>query len=112
MLVAQRRLPRQRGRRHGPADRIDSGHAAHDEPGSRQHLPDRSGDLLGKYRSADGLRQHRIEGHVALFADQHQLVSARQLAVERAGERGSGEAAADDDDVPGLVHGQRSSGAE
>ena len=35
------------------------------------HLPDRRDDMLGEHRGADDLGQHRVEGGVALLADQH-----------------------------------------
>ncbi len=73
----------------------------------RQHLPDRGDDLLRKDRRAERLGQHRIERRVALLADQDELEAGRQPAVERARERGAGEAAADDDDGLHMIHGRR-----
>jgi hypothetical protein len=72
-----------------------------------QHLPDGGDHLLRENRSSDGLRQHRVERRITFLADQHELVAPRQLAVEGAGERGSGEPAADDDDCIDMLHGRR-----
>jgi hypothetical protein len=88
---------------------IDAGDAPHDElaaaiPRRAEHLADRRNHVLRKHRGADHLGQHRVEGGVALLADQHHAVAARQLALQRLGECRAGEAAADDDDVPAMRH--------
>ena len=77
---------------------IDLGDAPHDEARTPDHLPDRSDDLLRENRRAYRFRQHRSEGRVAFLVDQQQLVTLRQLALQRTGQRGPGKSAADNGD--------------
>jgi hypothetical protein len=84
-----------------PVDRNDM---THDKPaGSPQieHLAQRRDHLLREDRSAHYLWQQRIEGEVALLADQDEHVAVGQSRAQLARHRA--EAAADDDDVFGRL---------
>ena len=106
------RLEARRGR-HSARSEIDPHHIAHVQFRARQEVLQRADQIREADRSADDLRQHRLEDEVVLLGDEDQfhVVARTEPLLERRGGEDAAETAAEDHDALLLRRG-RALGAE